>query len=375
MKNSTEIIKNSLLNLSEKDLQEFSDICSAVEYEISGDGGGLTSGFLIDKVICEFFSKKIKDYEEYHIGESDFKLSDQPLSFKKIKGASAIALSWSKNPAQKLNGEQSVKRSFWEFPVLILNLQTDKWWSKGPQQNIDSRINWTMVMHKGFYIIDNKDARSWIKLEKNNKSDSIVSKDQVYKMLFLAQEKNLFISIPESKETKTWSLLYGVENKKIDDAQTKNAKTETRKFIPITDVFDKELFEKGIPVLAEVNAGEPLNIAEENLLGYIVDGENKKIKKDDLFAVRVDGNSMNKKEINGKKITNGSYALVKNTQDAENGDIILAIVNGNATIKQYYKKQNTITLRSISTQNTPDITITNPDPPDFLINGQIVGVV
>ena len=352
MKNSTEIIKNSLLNLSEKDLQEFSDICSAVEYEISGDGGGLTSGFLIDKVICEFFSKKIKDYEEYHIGESDFKLSDQPLSFKKIKGASAIALSWSKNPAQKLNGEQSVKRSFWEFPVLILNLQTDKWWSKGPQQNIDSRINWTMVMHKGFYIIDNKDARSWIKLEKNNKSDSIVSKDQVYKMLFLAQEKNLFISIPESKETKTWSLLYGVENKKIDDAQTKNAKTETRKFIPITDVFDKELFEKGIPVLAEVNAGEPLNIAEENLLGYIVDGENKKIKKDDLFAVRVDGNSMNKKEINGKKITNGSYALVKNTQDAENGDIILAIVNGNATIKQYYKKQNTITLRSISTQNT-----------------------
>ena len=162
---------------------------------------------------------------------------------------------------------------------------------------------------------------------------------------------------------------------KISTPQTKNEKTETRKFIPITDVFDKELFEKGIPVLAEVNAGEPLNIAEENLLGYIVDGENKKIKKDDLFAVRVDGNSMNKKEINGKKITNGSYAVVKNTQDAENGDIILAIVNGNATIKQYYKKQNTITLRSISTQNTPDITITNPDPPDFLINGQIVDVI
>ena len=84
---------------------------------------------------------------------------------------------------------------------------------------------------------------------------------------------------------------------------------------------------------------------------------------------------MNKKEINGKKITNGSYVVVKNTPDAENGDIILAIVNGNATIKQYYKKQNTITLRSISTQNTPDITITNPDPPDFLINGQIVGVI
>ena len=37
----------------------------------------------------------------------------------------------------------------------------------------------------------------------------------------------------------------------------------------------RNCFEKGIPVLAEVNAGEPLNIAEEK--GYIVDGENKKI--------------------------------------------------------------------------------------------------
>ena len=39
------------------------------------------------------------------------------------------------------------------------------------------------------------------------------------------------------------------------------------------------------------------------------------------------------------------------------------------------KMHRRITLRSISTQNTPDTTITNPDPPDFLINGQIVGVV
>ena len=82
-------------------------------------------------------------------------------------------------------------------------------------------------------------------------------------------------------------------------------KTETRKFIPITDVFDKELFEKGIPVLAEVNAGEPLNIAEENLLGYIVDGENKKIKKDDLFAVRVDGRLNEQKRDKRKKDNKG----------------------------------------------------------------------
>ena len=74
------------------------------------------------------------------------------------------------------------------------------------------------------------------------------------------------------------------------------------------------------------------------MIGYIVEGENNKIKKDNLFAVRVDGNSMNLKEINGKKITNGSYVLVKKTSTAENGDIVLAIVNGNATIKEFHKQ-------------------------------------
>ena len=98
------------------------------------------------------------------------------------------------------------------------------------------------VCTKGFSIIARQRCKVLDQTRKNTKSLSMVSKDQVYKMLFLAQEKNLFISIPESKETKTWSLLYGVENKKIDDAQTKKEKTETRKFIPILDVFDKELF-------------------------------------------------------------------------------------------------------------------------------------
>ena len=179
----------------------------------------------------------------------------------------------------------------------------------------------------------------------------------------------------DNKSQKLKSAGIDISFEKLKSMYGVNEKIETRKFIPITDVFDKELSETGIPVLAEVNAGEPLNIAEENLLGYIVEGENNKIKKDDLFALRVDGNSMNKKEINGKKITNGSYVLVKKTSTAENGDIVLAIVNGNATIKEFHKQQNTITLRPISTENTPDITITNPNPPDFLINGQIVGVI
>ena len=217
-----------------------------------------------------------------------------------------------------------------------------------------------------------------VKIRENKTIDWNLKKQTRAKMRILIKDLLKKYGYPPNEEEEAKKLVLEqaqVFCEDIDTETTNSEKTETRKFIPITEAFDKELSETGIPVLAEVNAGEPLNIAEENLLGYIVDGENKKIKKDDLFAVRVDGNSMNKKEINGKKITNGSYVLVKKTSTAENGDIVLAIVNGNATIKEFHKQQNKITLRSTATQNTPDITITNPDPSDFLINGQIVDVV
>ena len=206
-------IKKSLLKLS-KDLQEFSDSCFAIDQEIKGDGRGLTSAFLIERFICEFFIKKLKEYEEYHSGEADLKLSNQPVSFKKIKGATTIALCWSKNPKRKKNGKKSTKRNFLEFPILILNLETQKWWKTKRTKTIDNKIDWLLEIPRGFYIINHVDAKKWVKFSKNNKTNYLVSREQVYKLLFIALKNELHIPIPEAGDKKTWSMIGGVEDKK-----------------------------------------------------------------------------------------------------------------------------------------------------------------
>ena len=214
MNSSVETIKKSLLKLSRKYLQEFSDASFAVEDKISGDGRGLTSGFLIDRLINEFFATKLKkDYKEYHEGEADLKLSGEPVSFKKIKGKSEIALSWSKNPKYKKSGRKSIKRDFWKHPVLILNSETAQWWKNSPKKPIDKKLPWDLEIPRGFYIIDNKNASKLVKLDKNNKTNSLIKKQYVYKLLVQAQKADLFIPLPIPNKVKEWTLLDGVRKK------------------------------------------------------------------------------------------------------------------------------------------------------------------
>ena len=157
------------------------------------------------------------------------------------------------------------------------------------------------------------------------------------------------------------------EDTEIDSNQA------THKFISINSVIDKRILDISIPVLAEVSAGVPINTAEENLLGYMVPKRGMIKNQNDFFSVKVDGNSMNLKEINGKKIEYGNYVLVEKTDTAENGDTILAIVNGHASIKEFHKEENMVILRSVSTEDIPDIIINDSD--EFMINGHIVDVI
>ena len=159
----------------------------------------------------------------------------------------------------------------------------------------------------------------------------------------------------------------------IDNSVLTDKSKNNYEFIPINSVIDKRILDISIPVLAEVSAGVPINTAEENLLGYIVPKRGMMKNKHDFFGVKVDGNSMNLKEIKGKKIEYGNYVLVEKKDTAENGDTILAIVNENASIKEFYKEGNTVILRSVSTEDMPDITIIDSD--EFMINGHIVDVV
>lgn len=125
-----------------------------------------------------------------------------------------------------------------------------------------------------------------------------------------------------------------------------------------------------IPVLGKIAAGQPI-LAEEYLEGYLPVDPNiyGMTTPDDYFYLKVSGESMN------LKVQNGDYALIHKQDYAENGDIIVAIVNGDdeATLKRYKKINDEIVmLEPMSTYPMEPIVI-NLKETNFKIIGKAIG--
>lgn len=94
---------------------------------------------------------------------------------------------------------------------------------------------------------------------------------------------------------------------------------------------------KTVPIVGTVTAGTPI-FAVENLDGYMplppdFDSGNE------IFALKVTGESMINAGICDKDII-----IVSKQETAENGDIIVALVDDSATVKRFYKKDGKIIL-------------------------------
>lgn len=93
-----------------------------------------------------------------------------------------------------------------------------------------------------------------------------------------------------------------------------------------------------IPVLGIVKAGYDY-LAEENIIGYVSVNDNS-LKNEDFFALKVKGNSMI------PEIYENDIAIVKKQADFENGDYVVALINGEeATIKTGYKTDTGLLLK------------------------------
>ncbi|EGO65424.1 transcriptional repressor LexA [Acetonema longum] len=95
-----------------------------------------------------------------------------------------------------------------------------------------------------------------------------------------------------------------------------------------------------VPVVGRVTAGQPVlaveNIEETYPLPAELIGRN-----DNVFMLTVSGDSM----INAG-IFNGDYILVQETHSAENGDIVVALIDGEeATVKRFFKEASRIRLQ------------------------------
>jgi repressor LexA len=105
-----------------------------------------------------------------------------------------------------------------------------------------------------------------------------------------------------------------------------------------------------IPVVGRVTAGVPI-LAVENHDGYVAyPFDKKRMHGRVLFALRVMGTSMIE-----AGILDGDIVIVEKTRVAENGDIIVALIDDEATVKTFYKEDGHYRLQPQNSTMEPII--------------------
>jgi SOS-response transcriptional repressor LexA len=133
-----------------------------------------------------------------------------------------------------------------------------------------------------------------------------------------------------------------------------------------------------IPIIGTANCGPATIFAEQNFQGFLRISSKLigRTKPTGLYAIKADGTSMNRAEINGKRIEDGDYSIIDSQQrDPKNNQVILAIIDNKATIKRFIddRKNGQIVLRADSSFDYEPIYL-HPDD-DFSINGKVIGVI
>jgi repressor LexA len=122
-----------------------------------------------------------------------------------------------------------------------------------------------------------------------------------------------------------------------------------------------------VPVLGRVAAGLPV-LAPENREGEImVDLSLFSLRSaHNLFALKVKGESMV-----GAHIMDGDTLLVRAQASAQDGDIVVALVDGEATVKRFFLGKNQVRLQPENSAMKPLLL----DRGEFLVMGKAVGIL
>lgn len=116
-----------------------------------------------------------------------------------------------------------------------------------------------------------------------------------------------------------------------------------------------------VPVIGRVAAGEPI-LAQENIENYFpIPAEMMPNKQ--TYILEVKGESM----INAG-ILSGDYVLVQEQPTADNGDMVVALIEDGATVKTFYREEGVIRLQPENDFMDPIIV------KDVTILGKVIGV-
>jgi len=122
-----------------------------------------------------------------------------------------------------------------------------------------------------------------------------------------------------------------------------------------------------IPILGKIAAGMPV-LSQENREGEVtVDLSLFSLRSShNIFALKVRGESM----INAH-IMDGDTLLVRAQSVAQNGDIVVAVTDGEATVKRFYAEKNRIRLQPENDEMKPIYV----ERGEFRVLGKAVGVI
>lgn len=126
------------------------------------------------------------------------------------------------------------------------------------------------------------------------------------------------------------------------------------------EIYPVENFVR-VPVLGVIRAGEPI-YAEQNLLGYELVPEDE-IDGGEYFYLRVKGDSME-----DVGIFDGGFVLVRKQPVVENGEIAVVLVEDEATVKRFYKQNNSIILKP----ENPNYQLQIYRPEEVTILGRVI---
>ncbi len=121
-----------------------------------------------------------------------------------------------------------------------------------------------------------------------------------------------------------------------------------------------------IPVYGFVPAGVPF-LSDENIV------DNFELRRyisapANVFGLYVRGDSMR-----DAALYEGDLLFVDPTKEPQNGEIIVAMVNGDPTVKRYYRENGTITLKPENTRYAP--IIVNAHSEQFRCIGTVIGLI
>jgi repressor LexA len=137
--------------------------------------------------------------------------------------------------------------------------------------------------------------------------------------------------------------------------------TKPRAIELLVDRAKRAVRGSGLPLVGHVSAGEPI-LAEENIEDYVqlppaLGGD------DGDYVLRVRGDSMR-----DAGILEGDYVVVSQADDATNGEIVVALIEDEATVKRFYREKDRVRLQPANKAYKPIRTR------DAQVLGRVIGV-